>query len=218
MTTKINPQFDKELELMKQNDIHSDPELEIIKIQETFSSVVKKHGPDNFSPMMIIFNSQDEPVFVCEPRPYTSKTDMYVAMAEMLFSHSAFSAKCFIMVHDTNMTMIDEKDSSITTKMEALNIAFVASEYACIAVLPYEVIKDNDNSHSVTWLNDQFSISSLSDNNHHGSMTELYFVMSHMKSSLFNMNTLVNYYNFRDFPNTIPEESIAQRVEVHAKF
>lgn len=217
MTTQINAQFDKEIELMKQNDIHSNPEIEIIKIQETFSNVIKKDGPDSFTPMMIVCNSEDEPVFVCEPRPYTSKTDMYVALAEMLFSYSSFSAKCFIMVSDTRLTLI-EKDDLDQTQMQtdALNIAFVASEYACIAILPYRIVSDND-SHTVNWINEKFSITSLTESAQ-GSMTELYYVMSHLTNPVFDMNTLVNYYNFRDFASVIPEESIAQKVEVHARF
>jgi hypothetical protein len=217
MTINVNATFDKEIELMKQNDLHSNPELEIIKIQETFASVTRKEGPDSFTPMMIICNSDDDPVFVCEPRPYVSKSDMYVALAEMLFSYSAFSAKSFIMVNDTRMTMFDKDDNNVSHKIDALNIAFVNSDYACLAVLPYEISLDENQVHVVNWKNESFSISSITDSSA-GAMTELYYIMSHLKNPVFNMNTLVNYYNFRDFSSVLPEESIAQKVEVYAKF
>jgi hypothetical protein len=47
-----------------------------------------------------------------------------------------------------------------------------------------------------------------------GRLVELYFVMSHLDKPPFTMNTLVNYYSFRDFPTVIPDDTIVKRVVV----
>ena len=41
MTTEVNISFNEGLNLIKENNLHQDPESEIIKIQETFSNVIK---------------------------------------------------------------------------------------------------------------------------------------------------------------------------------
>ena len=101
--------------------------------------------------------------------------------------------------------------------MEALNISFVGSEVACVVILPYEIQNNEQGEDIVYWRNELFSISSLTDSSQsiQGNMTELFYIMSHIKRSSFNMNTLINYYSFRDFSSVIPEESIAQKIYVN---
>lgn len=217
MTTEVNISFNEGLNLIKENNLHQDPESEIIKIQETFSNVIKKSGPDSFNAMLVLFNADSDPVFAIEPRPYTNKRDMYVAFAEMLFAYSSFNATCFVMSNDTRMTTIDNNDTNAAITMEALNISFVGSEVACVVILPYEIQNNEQGEDIVYWKNELFSISSLTDSSQpvQGNMTELFYIMSHIKRSSFNMNTLINYYSFRDFSSVVPEESIAQKIYVN---
>lgn len=202
--------FYKELDQMVSVGLHPDPQDEIFKIQKTFENTISKNGPDGFNSMLILCDSDYAPAFIAEPRPYTNKEDMYSAFAEMLFSFSAFNAAAFIMVNDTRMTVV-ESDLSVSLKKDALNIVFVDREAACTIILPYEVNEDD----SVTWFTDKFTCSSMEEEDTAtGRLVELYFVMSHLDKPPFTMNTLVNYYSFRDFPTVIPDDTIVKRVVV----
>ena len=183
-----------DLDIIKENDIHNDPEKEVKNIQGTFEACIQKHGPDSFSPMLILFDPASAPMFVIEARPYGDKTDMYACFAEMLYSFRSLDASSLLMAVDTKLTPIDSNNQ----KIDALLLTFATRESACVIVLPYKITSANE----VIWNNEEFNIAPLNseNDNYSGGLTDLYFIMSHIESSPFAFNTLVNYYSFRDFP------------------
>jgi hypothetical protein len=207
--------FQEDLNTIITSGLHPNPEDEILKIQKTFENTVKKNGADSFNAMMILCDSDYQPALIAEPRPYTTKEDMYVAFAEMLFSYSAFGSSCFIMVNDTRITSIDPIGETSTVK-DALNISIVSRDSAATVILPYGIINppNEDEDLMVMWDNENFICSDTGEENSQGNLVELYYVMSHLQNAPFNMNTLINYYSFRDFPTVVPEETIAKKVQV----
>jgi hypothetical protein len=207
--------FKEDLNNIVTSGLHPDPEDEISKIQKTFENTIRKNGPDSFNAMMILCDSDYAPALVAEPRPYTTKEDMYVAFAEMLFSYSAFGSACFIMVNDTRITSIDPVGETSTVK-DALNISIVSRDSAATVILPYGIINppNEDKDLMVMWDTDNFICSDTGEDNSQGNLVELYYVMSHLQKAPFSMNTLINYYSFRDFPTVIPEETIAKKVHI----
>jgi hypothetical protein len=198
-----------DLDIIKENDIHKDPEKEIKNIQGTFEACIKKNGHDSFSPMLILFDSSSLPMFVVESRPYGDKTDMYSAFAEMLYSFRAIEATSFVMTVDTKLTLMDNDQE----KVDALVLTFATRESACVVVLPYRITS----THEVIWNNEDFHIAPLTSesNNYSGGLTDLYFIMSHIESSPFSFNTLVNYYSFRDFPFHTSGGLVAEKIMIN---
>ena len=198
-----------DLDIIKENDIHKDPEKEIKNIQGTFEACIKKNGPDSFSPMLILFDPTSSPMFVIESRPYGDKTDMYACFAEMLYSFRSLDAASFVMTADTKLTLIDSNDSE---KVDALVLTFATRESACVVVLPYKITSTNE----VLWDNEEFTIAPLNSesSNYSGGLTDLYFIMSHIESSPFAFNTLINYYSFRDFPFKTSGGLVSEKIMV----
>jgi hypothetical protein len=147
-------------------------------------------------------------MFVIESRPYGDKTDMYACFAEMLYSFRSLDATSFVMTVDTKLTSTDSDNQ----KIDALLLTFATRESACVVVLPYKITSTNE----VLWDNEKFSIAPLNSesNNYSGGLTDLYFIMSHIESSPFAFNTLVNYYSFRDFPFKTTGGLVSEKIMV----
>lgn len=213
-----NQTFINSLAELEKNDIHNNPALEVYKLMRTFENTLAKNGPDSFNIMYVLFNSDYEPSLILEPRPYSSKDEMYMTIAEMAFSFSSFKGRSFILATDTTLTNIDQDNIDNPTKTDSLMVSFVTPESAAGITMPYVF---NSNTNSVVWSYDNFSCYPIetkdpqNDNmSFSGPMTELLFIMSHIIENPFSINSLVNYYNFRDFPIAIPDESIAHKVTI----
>lgn len=195
--------------------IHQNPEVEIASLQKTFEACVKKNGPDSYNPMLVIYDNDSSPMFALEARPYTSKKDMYTCFTEMLYSYSALEGHSFMMSSDVRMTS-HESTGEATKKQDCLTLSFASRSSSCIVIMPYEVDSDNN----VLWQHDDFNIASMLDNESsetldtNGTLTELFYIMSHIKHSPFPFNTLINYYSFRDFPYTLPPSMIGDKILV----
>ena len=210
-----NQEFINSLVSITKNNLHDHPALEVHNIMKTFQNVLNNNGPDSFNIMYVLFDNDHTPSLVLEPRPYTSKDEMYVVLAEMMFSYSSFKAKSFLVAMDTTMTQLDTQDTSNVKKIESLIISFVNNDSAAAVTLPYEF---DASTNTVIWSHQDFTCLPIDSNDNEGDislngpMTELLFVMSHVMENPFSINSLVNYYNFRDFPTMVPSESIAHRV------
>ena len=192
-------------------EIHDNPAQEIKNIQGTFEACMKKNGEDSFSPMLILFDHESSPLFVIESRPFGDKPDMYSCFAEMLYSFSALKAQSFVFAVDTKLTKVDSNDL-LGEKIDALFLTFATNDAACVVILPYKINSTND----VIWNENEFNISSLNEEtkNSSGTLSDLYYVMSHMKDSPFSFNTLVNYYSFRDFPFHTSDALVSEKIMI----
>lgn len=214
-----NQDFLNSLSSIVESELHNDPAAEVWRIMQTFSGTIAKSGPSSFASMFVLLDDNFAPVIVLEPRPYTSKDDMFCALAEMMFSYSAYQGSSFILATDTRIHTVDDNQNSTSFK-ECLLINFVSKDSACTVMMPYDYTIQSDESYVVNWLYDHFNCIPLDpdseDSQHYatGNMTDLFYIMSHIKDSPFNMGTLINYYNFRDFPLIISEDSIAQKVTI----
>lgn len=204
-----------DINLLEEFGIHQNPEVEIASLQKTFEACVKKNGPDSYNPMLVIYDHDSSPMFALEARPYTSKKDMYTCFAEMLYSYSALEGHSFMMSSDVRLTSHESTGEAIM-KQDSLTLSFASRSSSCIVIMPYEVDSDNN----VIWQHDYFNIASMLDDqtttvlDSSGTLTELFYIMSHIKKSPFPFNTLINYYSFRDFPYTLPPSMIGDKILV----
>ncbi len=204
-----------DINLLNEFGIHDNQEVEIASLQKTFEACVKKNGPDSYNPMLVIYDHDSSPMFALEARPYTSKKDMYTCFAEMLYSYSALEGHSFMMSSDVRLTSHESTGEAIM-KQDSLTLSFASRSSSCIVIMPYEVDSDNN----VIWQHDYFNIASMLDDqtttvlDSSGTLTELFYIMSHIKKSPFPFNTLINYYSFRDFPYTLPPSMIGDKILV----
>jgi hypothetical protein len=206
-----NQEFLNSLAKLNELKLHDEPAAEVWKIMQTFTSTCKKNGPDSFNAMYILFDSDYEPLLVLEPRPYTSKEDMYTCFSEMMFSYQATNSPSFILANDTRLR--DFKTNEVIK--ESLMINFVSEESASVVILPYSIDEDND----ITWMFEDFNLTPIEadpsdESTAMGPMVELFFTMSHAKYSPFDLTTLVNYYNFRDFPLMISPDAVTDKIKL----
>jgi len=204
-----------DVDLLNEFGIHDNPELEIANLQKSFEACVKENGPDSYNPMLVIYDRDSSPMLVLEARPYTSKKDMYTCFAEMLYSYSALEGHSFMMSSDVTLKS-HESTGETTKKEDCLTLSFASRNSSCLVIMPYQVNSDNN----VIWLHDEFNIASMLDEeaavslDATGTLTELFYIMSHIKQSPFPFNTLINYYSFRDFPYTLPPSMIGDKILV----
>jgi len=195
--------------------IHQNPEVEVASLQKTFEACVKENGANSYNPMLVVYDNDSSPMLALEARPYTSKKDMYTCFAEMLYSYSALEGHSFMMSNDVSMTS-HESTNEINKKQDCLTLSFASRHSSCLVIMPYEVDSDNN----VIWQHDDFNIASMLDDqspgtlDSSGTLTELFYIMSHIKQSPFSFNTLINYYSFRDFPYTLPPSMIGDKILV----
>lgn len=206
-----NQEFINSLAELTKLKLHDEPAAEVWKLMRTFSSSINKYGPDSFNAMYILFDYDYEPIIVLEPRPYTSKEDMYTCFAEMMFSYNASTSPSFILANDTRIRDITTNEVT----QESLMINFVSKEAASVVILPYTISEDDE----VNWITDDFSVMPIdneaSDNpSAMGPMVELLFTMSHVEYTPFDLTTLVNYYSFRDFPLIVSDDAIADKIKL----
>lgn len=206
-----NQEFLNSLANLTKLKLHDEPAAEIWKLMKTFTSAVNKYGPDSFNAMYILFDHDYEPIIVLEPRPYTSKEDMYTCFAEMMFSYNAANSPSFILANDTRMR--DFKTNEVTH--ESLMINFVSKESASSVILPYTISEEDE----VTWLTDEFVMMPIDTDDSSGlttkgAMVELLFTMSHAEHSPFDLTTLVNYYSFRDFPIIVSDDAVTDKIKL----
>lgn len=204
-----NQEFLNSLAPFSQVGLHNEPAAEIWKIMKTFEATSEKNGPDTFTQMLVLLDSDYEPMVVLEPRPYTSHDDMYSAFVEMLFSYSSYQASAMIFVSDVKMTNVQTQE-----KRDALSVNFINSSAAGVVNMPYTA-EDN----KVIWHIDEFASFGMEDApadkySLSGVLSEMFYIMSHINQSIFPMNTLINYYNFRDFPMLLNDENIVQKIKI----
>lgn len=163
-----------------------------------FSSVIKTHGKDSFLPTTVVYNRLKQLTAIVTARPcdQVGKEDLYISLCEMLYLPASLQSQLFIVLTDTNVR--DQETNAITG--EALNMAFVASDYCFIFTIPYVV----DDSGEVVFNYERAHGSSVQKNEEddsidfsaYGPLIELFFIFSHIDNTgPFNPNELLDFYD-----------------------
>lgn len=211
-----NQEFVNSLTSLIESRLHDDPAAEVYKIMYTFQNIIKSNGAGSFNLMYVLFDSDFKPIVVLEPRPYTSKDEMYIAITEMLFSYSSLIGHSFMVASDSTMTQFNRADNT-TEQSDAIAISFVSDSSAASITLPYQI---NSSTNDVIWNHEKFICLPIQAEDGEGNysfqgiMSQIFFIMSHLKKNCFPMNTLINYYNFRDFVTMLPSDSIVKKINI----
>ena len=152
--------------------ICEDAYAEYIKFKNFFSQGYQKFGHNAFPPTIAVFNSVKEFVGMITARDSEDKSDLYSAVAEMLYFPMSIKSELFIVAND--VTFVSSENSSIR---DALSISYVTPDNCLIFTVPYSCENDN-----LTFHEDSAYIlkiaSSTDDFNPIGDLVEMFFIFS----------------------------------------
>jgi hypothetical protein len=105
----------------------------------------------------------------------------------------------------------DNPDSKKSTPVDALSLTFASNDSSGMFIMPYKIIDSN-----VVWDVNQFQLTSLADDDpsksYQGEIAELFYLMTHLEGPLFTPAQLLNFYNFKGYNFTFPDQSFLQRI------
>jgi hypothetical protein len=203
----------KNIDLSPLNEFVNNPDKHVQAFVSTFEETIKKAGSDSFVPMLTIFKDLDDIEITIQCRDYKDKDDMYKSLNEMLHFFSATDAHSFIFAMDIRQTVYsqDNPDSKKSTPVDALSLTFASNDSSGMFIMPYKIIDSN-----VVWDVNQFQLTSLADDDpsksYQGEIAELFYLMTHLEGPLFTPAQLLNFYNFKGYNFTFPDQSFLQRI------
>ena len=195
------------IDLSPLNEFINHPDKHVRAFVSTFEETVKKAGSNSFISMITIFKDLDDIEITIQCRDYDDKDDMYKAFNEMLHFFSATDAHSFIFAVDVRQTSYSQNnpDTKKQAYTDALSLAFVSNESSGMVILPYEIVNDN-----IVWDVDSFQITTLADDDpsksYQGEIAELCYLMTHLDGPLFTPAQLLNFYNFKGYNFTFPDD------------
>jgi hypothetical protein len=170
----------------------SAPEEQMNNIQYAFQQTVSlSDGHPLYKPRLALFNSDKELIFSISAKDYSGLTEYKSAIAEMLYSFSAFNSHSCILVLDSNVT---EGDKVIG---DCLNLYFISSTSCHMVQLMYKI-----EASETTWLSHDHRFSSIDLKDHETvshEMVEMLFVFTHLDSSPFTSRELLSYYSLNNY-------------------
>ena len=195
------------IDLSPLNEFIYHPDKHVRAFVSTFEETVKKAGSNSFIPMITIFKDLDDIEITIQCRDYDDKDDMYKAFNEMLHYFSATDAHSFIFAVDVRQTSYSQNnpDTKKQAYIDALSLAFASNDSSGMVILPYEIVNDN-----IVWDVDSFQITTLTDDDpsksYQGEIAELFYLMTHLDGPLFTPAQLLNFYNFKGYNFTFPDD------------
>lgn len=169
---------------------------QVEKCTTFFSKIIKSNGLNSFAPTVVVFNDSQKFVGVISSRQVNDKEDLYTALCEMLLFPVSIKSDLFIVVTDTNV-----KDSNGEKISDALNLAFVSSDFCFIYNIPYEVNEANE-VHFTYKDSILASVSKVDQNTKltsSGDMVEILFVYSHVDNfGPFTYEEVLAYFDDND--------------------
>jgi len=203
----------KNIDLSPLKEFVKNPDKHVDAFVSTFERTVQQAGSDSFVPMLTIFKDLENIEITIQCRDYKDKDDMYKSLNEMLQFFSATDAHSFIFAMDIRQTVYsqDNPDTKKSGPVDALSLTFASNDSSGMLIMPYEIIDGN-----VVWDIDKFQLTSLADEDpsksYQGEIAELFYLMTHLDGSLFTPAQLLNFYNFKGYNFTFPDQSYAQKV------
>lgn len=174
--------------------ICEDAYSEYQKFKKFFSQNFSSNGHSAFPPTIAVFNFLKEFVGIITCRDCDDKSDLYCAMAEMLYFPMSLSSELFIIANDINI-----KSDAFSDINDALAISFVTVENCLILTVPYTY-----NDKEIIFHEDKAYISKITsstdESNPVGFLVEMFFVFSHSRTTgPFTPSEILAYFDSAGF-------------------
>lgn len=163
------------------------PEKEIYLIKETFAKTVKNHGPNQWNPFVVFFDTPFSTNLIVQSRPVIGYESILSSVSEIFCAYAPMNAHAAILVLDATV------EDDFGDQVDALKLFFI-SEAACQCLtITYTVDDDND---VIYCSEDDYRIDPVTLDNFSEAYKDLYVIMftyTHLESSPYTEQEAVSY-------------------------